>query len=200
MTDLRALIQHNSGLRCPVSNDGDGRTWHIDSQPAWRQDAGARSNELLAVLKPLVGGTHREYLPEQVQVVDGYPINAWLVLGHHNGAPPHDAFEERVAIGFEKDLPNGTYAIGDAIIDAPAIIDYSLMYRNPPYFPDGDIVTFFEVVSGKLILQNDPEQGSFAGTFMNVLIKIHKIDHSIGIGPDTPYELMIVSGNFRARA
>ncbi|AJP58194.1 hypothetical protein UC34_16925 [Pandoraea vervacti] len=176
------------------ANANRARVWRVERLPPARADVGNVS----AVLKRTAGGERREYVAERIQVSDDPIFGFRGVMGLHFASPPHEAHEERVSVLFRRDLPNGSYLVGDAMADAPAAVDYGLYFRNPPYYPDGDMLITFEIVTGKLILENRPEAQVLAGRFENVLVKIHKVDHLIGIGPDTPYELTMLDGRFEA--
>jgi|GEM_PF-5600909 len=200
MSAVFDYLRRIGALKSSLPNDESARTWLADpdrvvpTSGTGRQDAAVS-----AVFKRMAGGERRDYVADIVELIDDSAFNAWMVIGTHRTWPPHDAFFEQLGIGLRKNLPSGSYEVGEAVVDPAVTIGYSLYFRNPPYFPEGDITVSFDVVSGKLVLQNNGEQGVISGEFRNVLVRIHKTDDLIGTGPDAPYEMIMLDGSFRAQ-
>lgn len=192
MNDLQAAMRCGSVFQRPFSDAEDNRIWLSDSRlvsaPA---SANPRNGQLSALFEMVEGGARREFVAEQTEFIKQSNINH--VSGRHFTAPPHQAYAEAVGVAFLEDLPNGYYSVTSGV----AAINYQLYFRAPPCCPDGDVAVSFKVISGMILLQNDWMQGVVAGSFRDVLVRIHKVDHDIGVGPGQDYEMKMLNGRFR---
>lgn len=198
MKDIQAFVRHGSGLLHPLSKVGENRIWQVDPQREPVQGSTSSLDRHFSAVFELVEGEElRSFLPETVTLFDVPGFAGKLVTGRHRAAPPHEAYEESVGVAFLENVPNGAYKLSGLGADAPIALNYGLYFRNPPFYPDGDVLCDFDVLSGTLILMNDWEQGVLEGRMRDVVVRVDKIDDQIGIGPDRPYELKIINGRFK---
>ncbi|MDG9882123.1 hypothetical protein CSV86_019870 [Pseudomonas putida CSV86] len=195
MKDSTEVMRRIYGALRPLSETKDTGIWVLDSdRQRTNGSAGANGNEMQAMFEKLEGGQRRSFKPDITEFHRPPLFAGGMVIGLNFAAPPHDADKEEVNFGLLYDVYDGSYPIGP---NSPILFMYAMTFVDPPLVEPGTYLVSADIVSGKVRIRKNTEDGLLEGHFSHIVARIPEVHDYLGVGPDHPYEMKIEDGRFR---